>query len=147
MLWSSILMDEMNLVDLLVNSSPLAGFAIYLVMQNKSMSRKVDEINDKSESRSEAMTDRFESRESSLRERYDKVISDLQLEKDSLKDESQSTIAMLSSKLESLERQIGAIEKKFDRIMASLDNLSTIVQELRLKDIAKDIARDTNKNN
>lgn len=140
-------MDEMNLVDLLVNSSPLAGFAIYLVMQNKSMSRKVDEINDKSESRSEAMTDRFESRESSLRERYDKVISDLQLEKDSLKDESQSTIAMLSSKLESLERQIGAIEKKFDRIMASLDNLSTIVQELRLKDIAKDIARDTNKNN
>ena len=140
-------MDEMNLVDLLVNSSPLAGFAIYLVMQNKSKSRKVDEINDKSESRSEAMTDRFESRESSLRERYDKVISDLQLEKDSLKDESQSTIAMLSSKLESLERQIGAIEKKFDRIMASLDNLSTIVQELRLKDIAKDIARDTNKNN
>ena len=137
-------MDEMNLVDLLVNSSPLAGFAIYLVMQNKSMSRKVDEINDKSESRSEAMTDRFESRESSLRERYDKVISDLQLEKDSLKDESQATISMLSSKLESLERQIGEIEKKFDRIMAALDSLSNVVQELRLKDIAKDIARDNN---
>tara|TARA_R110000824_G_scaffold123246_1_gene280939 strand:+ start:1068 stop:1478 length:411 start_codon:yes stop_codon:yes gene_type:complete len=130
-------MDEMNLVDLLVNSSPLAGFAIYLVLQNKSMSKKVDEINDKSESRSEAMTDRFESRESSLRERYDKVISDLQLEKDSLKDESQATISMLSSKLESLERQIGEIEKKFDRIMASLENLSNVVQELRIKDIAR----------
>ena len=101
------------------------------------MSKKVDEINDKSESRSEAMTDRFESRESSLRERYDKVISDLQLEKDSLKDESQATISMLSSKLESLERQIGEIEKKFDRIMASLENLSNVVQELRIKDIAR----------
>ena len=137
-------MDEMNLVDLLVNSSPLAGFAIYLVMQNKIMTKKVDTINDKSEIRSEALTERFESRESSLRERYDKVISDLQLEKDSLKDESQATISMLSSKLESLERQIGEIEKKFDRIMVALDNLSNVVQELRLKDIAKDIARDNN---
>jgi len=137
-------MDEMNLVDLLVNSSPLAGFAIYLVMQNKIMTKKVDTINDKSEIRSEALTERFESRESSLRDRYDKVISDLQLEKDSLKDESQATISMLSSKLESLERQIGEIEKKFDRIMVALDNLSNVVQELRLKDIAKDIARDNN---
>ena len=130
-------MDEMNLVDLLVNSSPLAGFAIYLVLQNKAMSKKVDEINDKSETRSEAMTERFEARETNLRERYDKVISDLQVEKESLKDSSQATISLLSSKLESLERQIGEIEKKFDRIMTSIDNLSNVVQELRNKDIAR----------
>ena len=115
-----MIMDEASLLDLLVNSSPLAGFAIYLVLQNKTMSKKVDGINDKSEARSEAITERFEARESNLRERYDKVISDLQLEKETLKDESQATIALLSSKLESLERQISDIEKKFDRIMVSL---------------------------
>lgn len=132
-----MIMDEASLLDLLVNSSPLAGFAIYLVLQNKTMSKKVDEINDKSEARSEAITERFEARESNLRERYDKVISDLQLEKETLKDESQATIALLSSKLESLERQISDIEKKFDRIMVSLENLSNVVQELRIKDIAR----------
>ena len=131
-------MDEASLLDLLVNSSPLAGFAIYLVLQNKSMSKKVDEINDKSEQRSEAITDRFETREQDLRARYDVVISDLQKEKESIKDDSQATISLLSQKLDALERHIQDVEKKFDRIIVSLENLSNIVQELRIKDIARE---------
>ena len=60
-------MDEGTLLDIFINSSPLAGFAMYLVWQNKSMAKKVDQMNDKSESRSEALTERFETREESLR--------------------------------------------------------------------------------
>lgn len=131
-------MDEASLVDLVVNSSPLAAFAVYLVTQNRSMSAKVDEINDKSEQRSEALTERFETRESALRERYDLVISDLQKEKENIKDESQATIAILAKKLDALERHIQDVERKFDQIMGSLQQLSTTVQELRIKDIARD---------
>jgi t-SNARE complex subunit (syntaxin) len=138
MLWSSVLMDEMSLVDLLVNSSPLAGFAIYLVTQNKSMSKKVDEINDKSEARSEILTERFEAREAHLRERYDVVISDLQREKEAIKDDSIATISLLSNKLDALERHIQDVDKKFDQIISQLQQLSTTVQELRIKDIARD---------
>ena len=131
-------MDEATLLDFFINSSPLAGFAVYLVMQNKSMTKKVDTINDKSEIRSQALTERFETRESDLRERYDKVISDLQLEKESIKDDSQTTINMLSQKLDTLERHIQDVDKKFDQILAQLQQLSTTVQELRIKDIARD---------
>jgi len=131
-------MDETTLLDFFINSSPLAGFAVYLVMQNKSMTKKVDTINDKSEVRSEALTERFEARETNLRERYDKVISDLQLEKESIKDDSQTTINMLSQKLDALERHIQDVDKKFDQILAQLQALSTTVQELRIKDIARD---------
>ena len=131
-------MDEMSLVDLLVNSSPLAGFAIYLVTQNKSMSKKVDEINDKSEARSEILTERFEAREAHLRERYDVVISDLQREKEAIKDDSIATISLLSNKLDALERHIQDVDKKFDQIISQLQQLSTTVQELRIKDIARD---------
>ena len=131
-------MDETTLLDFFINSSPLAGFAVYLVMQNKSMTKKVDTINDKSEIRSEALTERFEARETNLRERYDKVISDLQLEKESIKDDSQTTINMLSQKLDALERHIQDVDKKFDQILAQLQQLSTTVQELRIKDIARD---------
>ena len=131
-------MDETTLLDFFINSSPLAGFAVYLVMQNKSMTKKVDTINDKSEIRSEALTERFEARETNLRERYDKVISDLQLEKESIKDDSQTTINMLSQKLDALERHIQDVDKKFDQILAQLQALSTTVQELRIKDIARD---------
>jgi t-SNARE complex subunit (syntaxin) len=131
-------MDEASLLDLFLNSSPLMGFAIYLVTQNKSMSKKVDEINDKSELRSEALTERFEAREAHLRDRYDVVISDLQKEKESIKDDSQATISLLSQKLDALERHIQDVDKKFDQILTQLQLLSTTVQELRIKDIARD---------
>jgi hypothetical protein len=131
-------MDEASLIDLLVNSSPLAGFAIYLVTQNKSMSKKVDEINDKSEARSEVLTTRFEERELALRDRYDKVITNLQTEKESIKDDSQATITLLSNKLDTLERHIQDVDKKFDQILNQLQNLTNTVQELRIKDIARD---------
>ena len=126
------------MIDILLNSSPLAGFAVYLVVQNKAMGKKVDEINDKSEARSEAITNRFEERELALRDRYDKVISDLQTEKESIKDESQATIQLMSQKLETLERHIQDVEKKFDQIILSIQQLTNTVQELRMKDIARD---------
>ena len=126
------------MIDILLNSSPLAGFAVYLVVQNKAMGKKVDEINDKSEARSEAITNRFEERELALRDRYDKVISDLQSEKESIKDESQATIQLMSQKLETLERHIQDVEKKFDQIILSIQQLTNTVQELRMKDIARD---------
>ena len=126
------------MIDILLNSSPLAGFAIYLVVQNKAMGKKVDEINDKSEARSEAITNRFEERELALRDRYDKVISDLQSEKESIKDQSQATIQLMSQKLETLERHIQDVEKKFDQIILSIQQLTSTVQELRMKDIARD---------
>lgn len=131
-------MDQASMIDILLNSSPLAGFAVYLVVQNKAMGKKVDEINDKSEARSEAITNRFEERELALRDRYDKVISDLQSEKESIKDESQATIQLMSQKLETLERHIQDVEKKFDQIILSIQQLTNTVQELRMKDIARD---------
>ena len=131
-------MDQASLIDLLFNSSPLMGFAVYLVVQNKAMTKKVDEINEKSEARSEALTERFEQRELALRERYDIVISDLQKEKEAIKDDSQATIALLSQKLDALERHIQDVDKKFDQIINQLQVLSSTVQELRIKDIARD---------
>lgn len=133
-----MVMDEASILNLVMNSSPLMGFAIYLVYQNKIMSAKVDEINERSESRSLSITERFEERETALRDRYDVVISDLQKEKETIKDESQKTITLLSSKLDALERHIQDVEKKFDQIMVSLQQLSTTVQELKIKDIARD---------
>jgi|LULM01.1.fsa_nt_gb seryl-tRNA synthetase len=131
-------MDEGTLLDILINSSPLAGFAMYMVWQNKSMAKKMDEMNDKSENRSVALTERFEAREDSLRARYDVVISGLQQEKEAIKDDSQTTINTLAGKIDSLERQLQDVEKKFDQILLSIQQLSATVQELRFKDIARD---------
>ena len=86
----------------------------------------------------EALTERFETREESLRARYDGVIKDLQSEKESIKDDSQATISTLATKIDSLERQLQDVEKKFDQIILSIQQLGVTVQELRFKDIARD---------
>tara|TARA_R110002051_G_C8389361_1_gene446515 strand:+ start:94 stop:420 length:327 start_codon:yes stop_codon:yes gene_type:complete len=107
-------MDEANLLDLLINSSPLAGFAGYLVFQTKGLQRRMDGLNDKAVER-----------EDMLRGRYDKVIADLQVEKEKLQATNQTALA--------------ALEKKVDALVSSVDNINQMVQDLRIKDIARDV--------
>jgi|TARA_R110001583_G_scaffold63541_1_gene185884 hypothetical protein len=119
-------MDQ-TFLDLVLNGGPLGLFAGYLIFQTKSMQKRFD-----------AMSEKSESREDDLRARYDKVITDLQGEKATIQTEQQQSVLTLSTKLEMVERNIGELEKKVDRVILSLDNLSSIVQELRMKDIARD---------
>ena len=118
---------EQGFLDLLLNGGPLGLFAGYLIFQTKSM-----------QSRFDAMSEKSESREDDLRARYDKVITDLQAEKISIQTENQQSVITLTSKLDLLERNLTELEKKLDRVILSLDNMSQIVQELRMKDIARE---------
>tara|TARA_R110000787_G_scaffold121189_2_gene232061 strand:+ start:6550 stop:6918 length:369 start_codon:yes stop_codon:yes gene_type:complete len=118
---------EQTFLDLVLNGGPLGLFAGYLIFQTKSMQSRFDSMSEKSESR-----------EDDLRTRYDKVITDLQAEKSSIQTENQQSVITLNSKLDLLERNLAELEKKLDRVILSLDNMSQIVQELRMKDIARD---------
>lgn len=118
---------EQGFLDLLLNGGPLGLFAGYLIFQTKSM-----------QSRFDAMSEKSESREDDLRARYDKVITDLQAEKISIQTENQQSVITLTSKLDLLERNLTELEKKLDRVILSLDNMSQIVQGLRMKDIARE---------
>ena len=109
-------MEEQTLLNLLINSSPLAGFAGYLVFQTKGLQRRMDGLNDKAVER-----------EDMLRGRYDKVIADLQQEKQTLQTTNQNALA--------------ALEKKVDTIASSVDNINQMVQDLRIKDIARDVQK------
>lgn len=64
-------------------------------------------------------------REDMLRGRYDKVIADLQLEKEKLQTTNQNALV--------------ALEKKVDALVSSVDNINQMVQDLRIKDIARDV--------
>ena len=64
-------------------------------------------------------------REDNLRSRYDKVITDLTTEKNVLQQQQQYALDQL--------------EKKVDALVTSVDNISQVVQELRMKDIARNV--------
>jgi mRNA-degrading endonuclease YafQ of YafQ-DinJ toxin-antitoxin module len=107
-------MDQQTVIELLVNSSPLAAFAGYLVYQTRSLQARMDDLNVTAQKR-----------EDNLRSRYDKVISDLQDEKAQLQQHQQ--------------HQLIALEKKVDDLVISVDNVNNIVQDLRIKDLARNI--------
>lgn len=73
----------------------------------------------------DTLNDKATEREDNLRSRYDKVITDLTTEKNVLQQQQQYALDQL--------------EKKVDALVTSVDNISQVVQELRMKDIAREI--------
>lgn len=71
------------------------------------------------------LNDKATEREDNLRSRYDKVITDLTTEKNVLQQQQQYALDQL--------------EKKVDALVTSVDNISQVVQELRMKDIARNV--------
>ena len=108
-------MDE-AMLEIMMQSGSLAGFAAYLVFQTKQLQRRFDELNTKSESR-----------EDMLRGRYDKVISDLQAEKATLQTQTQMHLQDLT--------------KKIDLVVSDVTLLKESVQELKVKNIVRETHR------
>lgn len=73
----------------------------------------------------DTLNDKATEREDNLRSRYDKVITDLTTEKNVLQQQQQYALDQL--------------EKKVDALVTSVDNISQVVQELRMKDIARNV--------
>ena len=109
------MMDE-AMLEIMMQSGSLAGFAAYLVFQTKQLQRRFDDLNTKSESR-----------EDMLRGRYDKVISDLQAEKATLQTQTQMHLQDLT--------------KKIDLVVSDVTLLKESVQELKVKNIVRETHR------
>jgi|TARA_R100001086_G_C11644490_1_gene205482 hypothetical protein len=118
-------MDEASLLDLLINSSPLAGFAAYLVFQTKGLQKRMDSLNQKAVDREDMLRNDQQEHITMLRGRYDKVISDLQSEKAVLQTTNHNALT--------------ALEKKVDALVMTVESINQVVQELKFKDIARDI--------
>jgi peptidoglycan hydrolase CwlO-like protein len=119
-------MDEASLMNLLTTAPPMAAFAGYLVYQNRGNVQRFDSLMQKSDERI-----------SDIRSRYDKVISDLQQEKMDFRDDANNIRTNLSTKIESINKQIDEMEKKFDRLLLVIDKIQEKLTELRIKDIAR----------
>tara|TARA_R100001126_G_scaffold21739_1_gene10645 strand:+ start:1075 stop:1410 length:336 start_codon:yes stop_codon:yes gene_type:complete len=108
-------MDE-AMIEIMMQSGSLAGFAAYLVFQTKQLQRRFDELNNNAQAR-----------EDMLRGRYDKVISDLQSEKATLQTQTQLHLQDMG--------------KKLDTVVSDVSLLKEAVQELKVKNIVRETQR------
>ena len=104
------------MLEIMMQSGSLAGFAAYLVFQTKQLQRRFDELNNNAQAR-----------EDMLRSRYDRVITDLQSEKGTLQTQTQVHL-----------QEMG---KKLDTVVTDVSQLKDAVQELKVKNIVRETQR------
>ena len=123
-------MGEAQLIELLVNGGANAAFAGFLLWQFFYQQKRLDARDKRSEEREDKLRERYENDQTALRARYDDVIKMYQDKEEKIRE----SIVMEISKLDT---QISQVEKKVDELADKLQSLAEIVQELKLREIAR----------
>tara|TARA_R110000824_G_scaffold19663_6_gene75686 strand:+ start:9092 stop:9469 length:378 start_codon:yes stop_codon:yes gene_type:complete len=113
------MMGEAQLIELLINGGANAAFAGFLLWQFFYQQKRLDERDR-----------RAEEREDALRQRYDTVISMYQ-------DKEETIRVSIVNEISNLDTQIDAISRKVDDLANKLGGISTLVNELKLREMVR----------
>tara|TARA_R100001510_G_C7596816_1_gene164644 strand:- start:440 stop:784 length:345 start_codon:yes stop_codon:yes gene_type:complete len=109
-------MEQQAITDLLINGSPMACFAAFLLWNFYANRKQISELSEKQFLLYRELDQKKDEAEEKIRTRYNKVIQDLQ-----------SRDAQLRSSL----------EQRLDRHEMKMDLISERLQKIELKDIAR----------
>tara|TARA_R100000808_G_C2066515_1_gene95745 strand:- start:96 stop:494 length:399 start_codon:yes stop_codon:yes gene_type:complete len=123
-------MAEAQIIELLVNGSANAAFAGFLLWQFFYQQKRLDARDKRSEEREDALRTKYEADQTQLRARYDSVIKMYQENEAKIKDS-------IISEIGQIDQQLDQVEKKVDELTSKLHQLSEIVQELKMREIAR----------
>jgi hypothetical protein len=107
---------EQTVIDLLVNGSPMAGFAAFLLWNFWANRKQISDLSDRQFELYKQLTKEKDEAEDKVRERYNKVILDLQTRDQALRT---------------------SLEQRLDRVEAKLATISDRIQKLELRELAR----------
>ena len=139
---------ESGILDLLINGSPMAAFAGFLIYLYRTQQARMDTLVDKFQTQLEAIRKEYKDDVTELRGRYDSVISGQNAARDRIKDgiedrlkevhTSLSTIQLGVSKLlVSQEVEKDDITTMARNVEVGLEIIKSMQEEAKLKEIAK----------
>jgi len=139
---------ETGILDLLVNGSPMAAFAGFLIYLYRTQQSRMDALTDKFQEQLEKIRKEYKDDVADLRGRYDNVITGQNSEKERIKDGIEEQLKDVKASLESIQRGVSALtighEVVKDEVMSISKDVQTglkLIQamqdEAKLRDIAK----------
>ena len=142
----------MEFVDLLVNGSPMAAFAVFLIYLYKTQMARMDVLVDKFQSQLETMRKEYKVDVEELRSRYDGVIetynSDAKETRTSISDRLNSVgsaLRKIGSDLSSLyishETNRDEIRDLTNKVEQGIKIIEGMQEEARLREIARSAAK------
>jgi len=123
-------MGETEIIELLINGGANAGFAAFLLWQFFYQQKRLDARDKRSETREDSLRDRYEKDQIALRARYDDVIKMYQ-------DKEEKTRETLVQRITQIDAQLDQVERKVDELATRLQTLNDVVNELKLREIAR----------
>jgi len=107
---------EQNVIDFLVNGSPMAGFAAFLLWNFYANRKQISDLSEKQFSLYRELDEKKDEAEEKVRKRYLKVIDDLQTRDVQLRT---------------------SLEQRLDRHESKMDVINERLQKLELREIAR----------
>jgi hypothetical protein len=123
-------MPETQIIELLVNGGANAAFAGFLLWQFFYQQKRLDARDQRSEKREDALRKKYEDNQTKLRERYDAVIKMYVDNEAKIKDS-------IISEIGQIDQQLDQVERKVDELTSKLQQLAEIVNELKMREIAR----------
>ncbi len=144
---------EASVIDILLNGSPMAAFAVFLIYLYKTQQARMDSLVDKFQVQLEGIRKEYKEDVTELRSRYDGVIEKQNDERSRIKDSIESRLHKVHTNLQSIHSTCQGISISQE---VSRDELNTISQNVeaglsaikdmqdqaRLRDIAKQALND-----
>ena len=125
-----MIMGETQLIELLINGGANAGFAAFLLWQFFYQQKRLDARDQRSEAREDSLRERYEKDQAALRARYDDVIKMYQ-------DKEEKIRESIVTEISQIDAQLTQVERKVDELANKLATLSDIVNELKMREIAR----------
>ena len=103
-------METQAVADLLINGSPMAAFAAFLLWNFWQNRKQIEQMNANQFQLYRDLSAEKEAAEEKVRERYDKVVSDLQARDQALRTSMESRLDRVETKLETIGERLQKIE-------------------------------------
>ena len=141
-------------IDLLVNGSPMAAFAIFLIYLHTTMQKRMDALVEKFQEQLDSMRGENRVEVEDMRQRYDQVIEKYNMERTELRSQlftemgevnrkvdmvtltQEGTVSMIEDLGDRVKALKGVCAKLQDSVDKSCDTLKEMQQEAKLRELA-----------
>ena len=140
-------------VDVLLNGSPMAAFAVFLIYLYKTQQARMDSLVERFHAQQDVIRKEYKEDVEQLRSRYDSVISSQNSERNRIKDSIEDRVKLVQQTLQTVHSTCQALsisqevsKEEISALTTSVESVITTLKEMQnqaqIREIAKQAIKD-----
>ena len=144
---------ETSVIDILLNGSPMAAFAVFLIYLYKTQQARMDGLVERFQSQEDVIRKEYKTDVEALRSRYDSVINSQNIERNRIKDSIESRVESVQQNIQTINsicealsinqevsrEELNTIAKNVEDVLNTIKGMQ---EQAKMKEIAKQAIHD-----